>query len=168
FPEPYNVLLSETPGPLASFDAFPLLFSMEPVRRFFKVNKDTSTASIDSVNLSDAFWNGLFSLQGYAARERKEQVTIHNLNLDIVHIPNLAVSSIGDFGRLNLLNDYLPSKKNATLTVTDLVHGQRMRIPMILHASWTFDGKFNSHWFTGGEWMTEEEFQLIVESFKKW
>ncbi|KAK1236658.1 hypothetical protein PQX77_000014 [Marasmius sp. AFHP31] len=156
---------------------------MDPIRRFFAIDDATSTATItpkSNPELADAFWDGLvaatadswkdhdITLQGFATREQSSQDIIHNFDKNILHSPSLITSSIGDLGRLDIFNDYLPSKNNKMLTVTDVICGQRMRVPAIMNLFWQFDGKLSCQWFTGGEWTTEEELKEVVNAFKRW
>ncbi|KAG7089984.1 hypothetical protein E1B28_011607 [Marasmius oreades] len=180
FPEPYNSLTSETSSPFVAVGAMPLFVPMDVVREFFRIDDSTSSASVSSTNLLDAFWDGLvdaaanswndydMSLHEYATHEEESHEAIHNFDHEVFHIPALAMSSVGDMGRLNLFNAYLPSQRNETLTVVDMVVGQRMRVPAVLNICWQYAGKLQCHWATGGEWMTEEELQQVVDSFMRW
>ncbi|KAG7095981.1 hypothetical protein E1B28_006664 [Marasmius oreades] len=182
FPEPYNRLSSETPGPLATFDGMPLFLSMDPIRKFFTIDDTRSTVVVNSKDLLDAFWNELVdatvkswkdhdhTLEGYATREADCQVVIHEYDPNILNFPALVTSSVGDLQRLGIFDEYLPSLENKTqpLTVVDTIIGQRMRAPMLMNMFWQYDGKLNCHWFTGGEWMTEEQLGMAVDSFKRW
>ncbi|KAJ8086414.1 hypothetical protein PM082_005237 [Marasmius tenuissimus] len=183
FPEAYRSLKSETPGPLSTFDGMPLFLPMDPIRRFFAIDDATSTVTVaqeSAPDLADAFWNGLvaatadswkdhdITLRGFATREESSQGIIHNFDKNILHSPSLITSSIGDLGRLDVFNAYLPSKNNKMLTVTDAICGQRMRVPAIMNLFWQFDGKLSCQWFTGGEWTTEEELKEVVDAFKRW
>ncbi|KAF9256312.1 hypothetical protein L218DRAFT_1007489 [Marasmius fiardii PR-910] len=180
FPEPYNSLSSETPGPLSTFDGMPLLLPMDPIRKFFTVDDATSSVSVNTDGLSDAFWDGLvdatakswkdhdISLHGFATREKGSQGIIHNFPKNLLHVPALITSSIGDLGRLNIFDPYLPSQGNKTLTVVDVFCGQRVRVPAIMNLFWQYDGKLSCQWFTGGEWTSEDELKEVVDSFKRW
>ncbi|KAL0581971.1 hypothetical protein V5O48_000029 [Marasmius crinis-equi] len=183
FPENYRTLSSETPGPLSTFDGMPLSLPMDPVRKFFTIDDASSTASVRQnadKDLDSAFWDGLveatanswkehdISLEGFATREESSQGIIHNFPKNILHVPALITSSIGDLGRLNIFDAYLPSKNNGTLTVVDAICGQRMRVPAIMNLFWQYDGKLSCQWFTGGEWTTEEELQQVVDAFRRW
>ncbi|KAK7051060.1 hypothetical protein VNI00_005172 [Paramarasmius palmivorus] len=180
FPDPYKSLSSETPGPLSTFDGMPLFLPMAPIRKFFTVDDAASTASANSADLTAAFWDELveatakswkeydLSLQGFATREEASQGIIHNFDKNILHVPALVTSSIGDLGRLHIFDEYQPSRGNKTLTVIDAICGQRMRVPAIMNLFWQYDGKLSCQWFTGGEWTTEKELQEVVEAFRRW
>ncbi|KAG7089981.1 hypothetical protein E1B28_011604 [Marasmius oreades] len=150
FPEPYNSLTGETSSPFTAVGAMPLFLPMDVVRKFFKIDDSTPSASVNFTNLSDAFWDGLvdaasqslkdqdMSLQAYATHEEELHESIHSFDHEVFHIPSLIMSSIGDLGRLNLFNAYLPSQQNKTLTVVDMVGGQRMRVPTVMNICWQY------------------------------
>ncbi|KAF9266400.1 hypothetical protein L218DRAFT_996581 [Marasmius fiardii PR-910] len=180
FPEPYNKLSSETPGPLATYDSMPLYIPMDLLRKFFRTDNVSLTVSVNSSDAENTFWNGLvdatakswkeydLSLQGYATRDREARDSIHRFDPSVFHYPALTTSSLGDMGRLNIFNEYLPSKGNKTLTVVDFIVGQRVPLPEIKNIFWQYDGKLSCHWSSGGKWRTEEEIQLVVDSFQRW
>ncbi|KAG7095968.1 hypothetical protein E1B28_006652 [Marasmius oreades] len=182
FPEPYNTLSSETPGPLSTFDGMPLFLRMGPIRKFFTIDDVTSTASVNSTELTDVFWDELvnatakswkdhdLSLHGFATREEESQGIIHSFDPNILNVPVLITSSIGDMGRLDIFDNYLPSRArgNGTLTVADTICGQRVRVPAIMNLFWQYDGKLSCQWFTGGEWTTREQLCHVVDSFERW
>jgi hypothetical protein len=87
----------------------------------------------------------------------------------MLQTPELIVSSIGDLGRLDMLNEYRAgAKSNQTITVQDAICGQRMRVPALMNLLWEYDGRLSCQWFTGGEWMTHAQLQRVIEAFEGW
>ena len=72
------------------------------------------------------------SLEAYLTRETTMNAIAGAFSPAILQAVTPVISSIGDLQRLNLLNAYLPSAKNPTLTINDLVFAIRVRLPVII------------------------------------
>lgn len=86
----------------------------------------------------------------------------------ILSLVTPVISSIGDLERLNLLNAYLPSAGNPTLTVEDLVFSIRIRMPVIIALIYQYNGELSLHLHTAAEFSSEEDINLLNDLFHQW
>lgn len=84
------------------------------------------------------------------------------------HIPALIVSSIGDLGRLGLLDAYLPSSTKKAVIIEDVICGIRIRVPPLTNLIYQYDGRISCHFMSAGEYTTGESLKLVTDSFEEW
>ncbi|KAH8115366.1 hypothetical protein DFH11DRAFT_1588939 [Phellopilus nigrolimitatus] len=152
---------------------------MDAVRKLIKLDiADPVRRELDE----DAFWDDMVqevvngwkgldpSLDAYFTRELAAHATYQNFDPKPLYIPSIIVSSLGDLGRLGLLNSYLPRSGDSrqTLTVQDIVLGIRARLPMAMNVLYEYDGRLSCHFFSGGEYTTKEALGLVTGCFEEW
>ncbi|KAI5118790.1 hypothetical protein M0805_005019 [Coniferiporia weirii] len=164
---------------LTTNDGVPLLLPMDLVRAAVAPDADklTTRRTLDA----DAFWDSLVrevadawkgidqTLEGYHARELANHHAFGSFNPHTYDVPALLVSSIGDLGRLGLLDAYHPAPgKVQRVVVDDVVCGIRMRTSPLMNLLWEYRGELTCHFFTAGEYMTPAALALVTRLFEEW
>lgn len=108
------------------------------------------------------------SLEAYLTRETTMNAIAGAFSPAILQAVTPVISSIGDLERLNLLNAYLPSAKNPTLTINDLVFAIRVRLPVIIALIYQYNGELSLHLHTSAEFASDEHIKLIGGLFDQW
>lgn len=108
------------------------------------------------------------SLEAYLNRETTLNQLSGAFGPAILQVVTPVISSIGDLERLGLLNAYLPSAKNPTLTVNDLVFAIRVKLPIIIALIYQYNGELSLHLHTSAEFSDDEDIKLLSGLFNQW
>lgn len=108
------------------------------------------------------------SLDAYLTRETAMNQLSSAFSPAILQAVTPIISSIGDLERLGLLNAYLPSAKNPTLTVNDLVFAIRVKLPIIIALIYQYNGELSLHLHTSAEFSGDEDVKLLSGLFQQW
>ncbi|KAI5118789.1 hypothetical protein M0805_005018 [Coniferiporia weirii] len=181
FPGGYDTYTSPgvTRPALCTCDGVPLLLPMDPLRA--TVAPDAAKLTTRRTLDADAFWASLVrevadawkgtdqTLDGYYARELASHHAFGSFNPHMFDVPALIVSSVGDLGRLGLLDAYHPAPgKVQRVVVDDVVCGIRIRTPPLMGLLWEYRGELACHFFTAGEYMTPAALALATRLFEEW
>ena len=78
------------------------------------------------------------------------------------------ISSIGDFGRLGILNDFLPSTEAKAFTVDDVIFSMRSTLPTFLSYAYEYDGQLQVVFFSGCRYTHKNMVDYYSKSLQKW
>ncbi|KAE9399080.1 hypothetical protein BT96DRAFT_710964 [Gymnopus androsaceus JB14] len=185
----YNSHKTSTCGsPGHSAEGFPLLISMDPIRKALKYDPLSldSDKKIQRHVSKEIFWHGVvmnvkeywqsekIDLEAFIDRSIQCTATAKNFTaaVESFMVPALCTSSIGDIDQLKICQSYSPINSKTALGPRILVDGfmfaVRVPTPMKLAVSWQWNNRLTVRLISGAKYTSHTDMSAFNKIFKSW